>query len=169
MKSKVKHTTIRNDKFFCLNCGGEWQLQMPIPVKEFAEKGNAFNVLHQDCKPTWKQPVVSQDKDINEKMMFWLAQGERGISSETMFEKLSGKKLRDSYHCHPSDPDDFRRCYLLLETIPEWKSRLCELRDLSLVWDKLVTHWDRLTKMLEEQLKTHKTNGMYEFMKELGC
>ena len=37
-KSKVEHTTIRNEKLFCLNCGGQHPLVMPIPIKEMTNK-----------------------------------------------------------------------------------------------------------------------------------
>lgn len=164
----MSNITIRNQKLFCLNCGGEFDLALPIPISEFKTKQKAFDKLHNNCKPTWKQPTVEQSKSEQEKMMFWLTKGERGISSEVMFETISGHNL-GGRKSPPSDPDDFKRCYLLLETIPEWKTKLNELRKISPTWNNLVDNWDKLTELLEEQLRTHKANGMYEFMKKLGC
>jgi hypothetical protein len=69
----------------------------------------------------------------------------------------------------PADPDDFRRCYLLIKAVPQWKERLVELKSLSETWSKLVDNWDKLTEMLEEQMRTRKANGMYELMNSLGC
>lgn len=169
MSKKTEHTTIRNKKLFCLNCGGEFALPFPIPVDVMTKKLKAFNLLHKDCKATWKEPEVDQDKSVQEKMMFWLAQGERGISSEVMFQKLSGQDLGQPHPSPPRDPDDFRRCYLLLKTIPEWKTELHKLKNLSAVWTNLVNNWDMLTKMLEEQMETKKTNDMYQVMKAFGC
>ena len=169
MRSKVEHTTVRNKKLFCLHCGGEFDLHYPFPVNELIKKTKSFNSLHQDCKPMWKQPEVDQSKSVQDKMTFWLGQGERGISSETMFEVISGQITNRIPKRHPCDPDDFRRCYLLLKTIPEWKDELHKLRGLSPVWGKLVDNWDKLTELLEEQLKTKKPNGMYLLMKSLGC
>ena len=37
------------------------------------------------------------------------------------------------------------------------------------VWRRIVENWDKLCEMLEEQMKTGKANGMYEFMESLGC
>lgn len=165
-------TTIRNGNLFCLNCGEEHKLNLPIPVNELVRRGRAFNSLHKNCNLTWKQPEVDQTKNITEKMEFWIEHGEQGTSSKTIFMILSGINPRfgGNFRCdHPHDPDDFRRCYLLLKTIPEWKLRLFELKEISLVWSNLVDNWDKLTEMLEEQMKTHKANGMYEFMKSLGC
>lgn len=69
---------------------------------------------------------------------------------------------------HPHDPDDFRRCYMLLFMVPEWKELLHEIKGESDVWEKLIDNWDQLTTMLEEQL-AGKRNNMYQFMKKLGC
>ncbi len=167
-KNKVTHTTIRNQSLFCTHCGGEHKLVHLLPMDELSNKTNAFNELHKDCKPVWEQPFVEQSKSITEKMEFWLLYGERGVSSEVIFKTISGKPL-DKRNSHPRDPDDFRRCYLLLEAIPEWKPLLYKLSRLSDVWEKLVTNWDKLTEMLLEQMKTKTSNGMYELMKSLGC
>ncbi|MFA5297855.1 MAG: hypothetical protein WC389_06560 [Lutibacter sp.] len=163
---------IRNSNLFCTCCGGEFKLQYPIPSSDMINKTNQFTALHKDCKQTWVEPEVDQSKNLKDKMMFWLSQGERGISSETMFTVLAGDDnwcLPKHRYSYPCDPDDFRRCYLLLKTIPEWKPELYKLKRLSPVWSKLVDNWDKLTEMLEEQMKTHKPNGMYELMKSFGC
>ena len=71
----------------------------------------------------------------------------------------------------PYDPDDFSRCYKLLEAVPEWKSKLHKLKPLSNQWRKLVDNWDKLTEMYElntkENWKNSKKIGMYEFMQTL--
>ena len=164
-KSKVEHTTIRNEKLFCLNCGGQHPLIMPIPIKEMTNKIDAFNVLHKDCKPTWKEPVADQSKSIQEKAMFWLANGHVGMSSRTMFNCLIGNK--DFAINHPYDPDDFSRCWKLLEAVPEWKNELHKLKPLSKQWSNLVDNWDKLTEFYENMRQVKKANGMYEFMQTL--
>lgn len=169
MNKDSHHITIRNQALFCTHCGGKTPLKMPMSVDNMNEKIDAFNTLHYDCEKVWEQPKVDQSKSIEEKMDFWLNQGERGMSAEVIFQNLSGKYIGLNFPHHPHDPDDFRRCYDLLETIPEWKERIGELHKLSPVWKKLVDNWDKLTLMLEEQFKTKKPNGMYEYMNELGC
>lgn len=167
---EVKHTTIRNEKLFCMNCGGEYRLTYPDDMIIVAEKTYAFNQLHHDCEKTWTQPEVDKSESLENKMVFWLTKGERGMSSEVMFEKFSGTKIRrEQAQYYPSDPSDFKRCHLLLETIPEWKSRINELKELSETWSNLVDNWDKLTELLLEQMKTGEANGMYELMKKLGC
>lgn len=57
---KVEHTTFRNEKLFCLNCGGAFKLDYPVQVPEMTKKIEAFNSLHKDCKKTWTQPNADQ-------------------------------------------------------------------------------------------------------------
>lgn len=162
-------TTIRNEKLFCLNCGGEHELKYPIPVTEMTKKIDAFNLLHNDCEKTWKEPEVDQSKETYEKAMFWIANGEQGLSSKTMWNCLMGNKnFQVNY---PHDPDDFKRCYKLLQTVPEWKNELHKLKPLSIQWNNLVDNWDKLTEMYEQNLKdnwkNYKEIGMYELMNSL--
>lgn len=168
-KIKIEHTTIRNEKLFCLNCGGEFRLIYPISVTEMNDKIKAFNLLHANCLKTWKEPKADQNKDVKEKAMWWIANGERGMSSETMWNCLMGNK--DFQISHPYDPDDFSRCYKLLVAVPEWKNELQKLKPLSKGWSNLVDNWDKLTKMYEQNEKEKWINyekiGMYEFMETL--
>ena len=103
----------------------------------------------------------------------WLQKGEKGISSEVIFGAISGLWL-SNWRMTPSDPDDFRRCYLLIKQVPEWKKELWRVAEISSAWENVVENWDKLCEMLEDQLNREKegrskANGMYEFMKSLGC
>ena len=162
-------TTIRNEKLFCLNCGGDFAINYPLPVDEMSKKMKAFDDLHIDCKPTWTEPKADQSKDIKEKAMWWIANGHVGMSSKTMWNCLIGNK--DFPINHPYDPDDFSRCYKLLQAVPEWKNELHKLKPLSKAWSNLVDNWDKLTEMYEqntkEQWKNSEKIGMYEFMQPL--
>ena len=164
-------TTIRNGNLFCANCGGEYRMQYPMPVSESAKKMKAFDELHQDCEKTWVEPSADQSAGVKEKAMWWIANGETGLSSKTMWRCFMGQK--DERICHPSDPDDFKRCYKLLRAVPEWKKEMRKLVGLSDVWRQLVDNWDKLTEMYEENERTDwkecKRIGMYEFMKKLGA
>lgn len=161
-------TTIRNGNLFCLNCGGEFVLKLPMAIKEMSKKTKAFHQLHKDCESTWKETTADQTKTIEERAIWWFANGERGMSSETMWHCFMNLKI--DRVCHPHDPSDFSRCYKLLETVPEWKykSNMLKLSKLSDAWSNLVNNWDKLTNMYEENerndWKTHKEIGMFEFM-----
>jgi hypothetical protein len=167
-KSNIDHVVFRNNQLFCSNCGSYQAVPFPIAIPLFTALNTAFIKMHKSCPKTWEQPTVNSDLSVKQKADWWLQNGERGISSETMFEALSGR-LIGARGWTPSDPDDFRRCYLLLQAVPEWKSQLDMLRPLSTAWSNLVDNWDKLTVMLEEQIQTKKPNGMYQLMKTLGC
>ena len=165
----MSNTTIRNGKLFCLNCGGEFELKMPMPVTVVSEKTKAFEMLHKDCPKTWVEPEADQSKNTYEKAMWGMGNGEKGQSSKTMWNCFMGNKnFRINY---PSDPDDFSRCYKLLKAVPEWKNEMHKLKDLSPAWSNLVDNWDKLVEMFEqnerEGWKNHKEIGMYQLMKKL--
>lgn len=169
MAANVQHTTIRNQKLFCHNCGGEYQLQYPISIPDMNKKIASFNTLHADCPKTWTEQQADQSKSIHEKAMHWIACGEHGMSSKTMWNCLMGNKKYDV--SHPYDPDDFKRCYKLLQTVPEWKSQLHRLKPLSRQWSNLVDNWDKLTEMFEKNIAENWVNkkevGMFDFMQKL--
>jgi hypothetical protein len=159
--------TFRNEKIFCTNCGQEQVVPFPIQIPILSAMTKAFEKMHKKCKGIWKQPEPDMTLPLTHRMYWWLDNGERGISSETMFQCLSGKIISNDKGCHPHDPDDFKRCYMLLKAIPEWKNDLYKLKDLSMEWNNLVDNWDKLTEMLEEQLSSKQDNGMYELMEKL--
>lgn len=157
-------TTIRNQKLFCLNCGGEQVLPpFPIPIPILTAMMKAFDKMHKNCPKTWKEPECPQNLPVKDKALWWWEHGERGSSSETLWNFFMDRAGMINY---PNDPDDFRRCYKLLKAIPEWRSELLEAKDLSGEWSRLIDKWDKLTEMLEEQFRTNKANGMYELMQE---
>ena len=129
-----------------------------------------FGERHEKCKKTWQEPSPEETKgmrSMQDKMQWWIANGEQGVSSKTMYSVLSGHSIMSSHSYNtPSDPDDFRRCYLLLKAIPEFVDMLPNMKSVR-GWSALVDNWDRLTEMLEEQMKTKEDNGMYDFMQSL--
>ena len=177
MKNEIKasktqsHTGFRNGNLFCFNCGGSQVMPLPMPFTMAADFMKSFDKLHKACKKTWVEPVneEAESKREVENCYWWLRNGEHGVSSKTMFKHLSSGvyDLAISHESHPHDPDDFRRCYLLLQAIPQFKNRLENMKRVSSVWERLVNNWEKLTVMLEEQIVTKKANGMYEFMQSL--
>jgi len=163
-------TTIRNNSLFCDHCGQSFSLRFPIPIKDLQAKTKAFELLHKDCPKTWKEPEVDQSKNIKAKALFWFQNGQRGMSSKTMWFCCMNQPInRISY---PYDPDDFSRCYKLLEMVPEWKSDfyMQKIALLSPVWSELIKNWKTLTEMYEENTRTDWKNytkiGMYELMQK---
>jgi hypothetical protein len=134
-------------------------------VQIFTAMLKAFEKSHANCPKIWKEPEVDTTKSEIERANFWWQCGERGISSETIWYVMTGK--RNPGGCHPWDPDDFRRCYALLKAVPEWRGRLQRLKSLSKAWSNLVDNWDALEVMLEELMAGRKSRKMYDFMQTL--
>ena len=101
-----------------------------------------------------KYTAVTLARPILERAVAWLRWGEVGISSKTIWDCLAPKECRlqpFSKRCLddfgpdiPCDFGDFRRCWLLLQLIPEWRSRLHEVAERHPRWHRLVEHWDEL-------------------------
>src|SRR5688500_6660108 len=117
MRKKVDHTTIRNSNLFCTHCGVEQLLPFSLQVEMMTAMITAFNKIHRNCQPTWKQPEANQNQSIDQRAQWWLTHGQRGISSETIWGRMTGRRIVKHGEDHPYDPDDFSRCYKLLKVI----------------------------------------------------
>jgi hypothetical protein len=88
----------------------------------------------------------------------WLAGGERGVSSNTMFTVLTGVDALGTWEQdHPSDPADLLRCLKLLEQVPQLRPLVPNMRHVSPEWAALVDIWPQLTDTLAEELKAGKS------------
>ena len=106
---------------------------------------------------------------LTEPMKEWLRNGERGISSETIFEAMTGIPLGQK-HNTPQDPSDFNRCYMLLLTVPEFRGRIKEVGEAFPDWKPLINNWDELEHLFEEELlrEDHKAPKLYARLHELN-
>lgn len=103
----------------------------------------------------------------------WLAIGQQGVSSLTIFQRLTGKNVTD-HERHPSDPADFDRCRLLFEQVPEFSARKGELSIISPVWANLVAEWGSLCALMDSEVPGWRSGQgnaaqTYARMRELGC
>jgi len=103
----------------------------------------------------------------------WLANGERGISSETIFTVLTGVDALGVHHkCHPLDPADFRRCRLLLERCSTLQEKLGEMTAVSPEWRLLVENWQSICDSMDDETPNWRNGqGMatktYKLMKSI--
>lgn len=104
----------------------------------------------------------------------WLATGERGLSSETLFSYLTGHDIQDKgdENCYPHDPDDLRRCMLLLDQCQELKPNLPRIVQAGPVWAALFARWDELTAAFEAEVPDWRGRNWsapktYALMKEI--
>lgn len=77
----------------------------------------------------------------------WLGAGEHGRSSMAMFRHLTGYQFderdlpADAAAAHPLDADDFKRCLLLVQTVPTLRESIHRLAELSPVWGGIARAW----------------------------
>jgi hypothetical protein len=109
----------------------------------------------------------------------WLASGETGLSSEAMFWRFvqiyGVRDLRVHPKDHPYDPDDLKRCRLLLEQVPEFAAFLPAMADMSSTWKRLVDHWDELCSLMDAECPDWRDGRFvsptktYALMQKLRC
>ena len=108
---------------------------------------------------------------MNDKILEWFGLGRVGASSRAMALCLAGKKGPSD---HPRDPDDFNRCLLFLEAVPEARQHLHKLKALSPIWDRLVDHWQEIESSFLDEVgfdwcKARSAPRTYDLMKAVGC
>jgi hypothetical protein len=52
---------------------------------------------------------------------------------------------------HPRDPDDLRRCRLLVEQVPMIKACLPNMASCSSVWARIVAQWNELCSLMDAE------------------
>jgi len=78
----------------------------------------------------------------------WLMNGERGSSSNAMVAHIMGMGGTAD---HPYDPDDLRRCRLLVEQVQVIEICLPSMASCSPVWARIVAHWDELCSLMDAE------------------
>jgi hypothetical protein len=81
----------------------------------------------------------------------WLANGERGASSNAIVQHLTGIRTSHYEPCAPQDPADLRRCRLLLARVPSLAWRIGEMASCSPEWARLVLHWQELCALMDDE------------------
>jgi hypothetical protein len=148
----------------CTHCGRGLSLgggPQPLPIVTAAM--NAFVKMHLGCKSgQFQEPEAHGPEE-------WLRGRDTGTSSLTIYAAMMNAPSPHDRYDVPHDPDDFGRCYRLLNLFPDWKMRLGEVGTRFLIWRPFVREWNKLTEMYETALasKTNRAPEMYKFMQEL--
>lgn len=112
----------------------------------------ALDALRQRLAAGALQAQQQAKPGLSHAATLWLAHGERCISSETMFTRLTGVDALGSHGAgHPYDPADFRRCRLLLEAVPELQPLLPNMANESPAWAGLVEAWADICNTMDDE------------------
>jgi len=153
---------------YCTRCGQGLSVNLPQPVPIALACMNAFVEMHSKCPPGnyVENPPMSPSE--------WAHGRDTGTSSLTIYSAITGKSSLHGRYDIPHDPDDFGRCYRLLQLFPAWRAQLYKAIELCPEWRPFVDAWDELTALFEsagwhDQSKKPKGDGgkMYKRMKEL--
>ena len=103
----------------------------------------------------FKIPEGVPNNETTQKAMYWRNNGRVGLSSLTLWLHLLDVRHPESGrvdgNAAPYDWDDFRRCYLLLEAVPEWKDKLVIMKSVSPIWSNLIDNWQDLTSLYKQE------------------
>lgn len=112
---------------------------------------------------------------IKDKILTWFATGRVGISSKAMACCAAGlgqDPMWSRNNNHPHDPDDFNRCLLLLEAVPEIRNHFGEIARLSEAWGRLIENWEQIETLFLEEAglnwsKRIPASKTYDLMQEV--
>lgn len=111
--------------------------------------------------------------NIKNKVLHWLAYGSVGVSSKSMALAAAGMPKCENWGADiPHDPDDFNRCLLLLDAIPEIRNHFDKIALLSKSWHKIISNWDEIEKSFIDEAgfnwsKSHSAPETYRLMKQV--
>ena len=139
--------------------------------------GATLALCRKDDLEAWTQEAASRAASLSDgdAELEWLLGPDTGVSSKTIFSVLaSSEQLRVCAYASlswgadvPHDPDDFGRCYRLLEKFPAWRDRLSEVAEAFPKWEPMVREWEQMTVLYLEELPTGRCPKLYDLMQEL--
>lgn len=146
--------------FVCDHCRARYAMAMPAPFEVFAAAAKAFDTAHASCPPgaPFPRPKTAWE---------WATSDDTGNSSLTIFDVLGHPPGRDFTPSVPWDPDDFGRCYRLLEVVPEWRERLGKVAQTWPAWAPLVEHWAEMEALYREESPRGRCPKLYALMQKL--
>jgi hypothetical protein len=138
--------------------------------------GANFAITNEEHRGPWLEQVhaVVAKRADGDRELEWLLGTDTGTSSLTIFSVLSREhafkarpRLGSSGPCPPQDPDDFGRCYRLLERFPTWKYGLAQVAAKYPEWTGLVRGWDELCKLWNEESPSGNCPKLYDRMRDM--
>lgn len=102
--------------------------------------------------------------------MNWIATGEVGISSKTMWAALTDAITGGPKGLNfdvPHDPDDFRRCLSFVNYCGVTPDDLQRVKEVFPWWSPQVDNWPRLVELWNEESRSGRCPKLYDLLREL--
>lgn len=104
---------------------------------------------------------------VDSRLLTWFLRGEVGASSKTLVHFYKGEEFRhDDSPRGPIDVSDFRRCYLLVQTIPEIKEVFPLVAERVPSFKGVIENWDAISAAYERERGSGKCPETYLLLKE---
>ena len=132
-------------------------MQGKVSQKKF-EKACIAALEAAGCPLGYDTSMPGADTTVEQRAVAWIRDGRVGMSSRAIHDHMLGLKAKDGYS-YPHDPDDLNRCLLLLDLIPEWKSRMPEMAQHSAAWAGLVGRWEEIVATFLEEVGLNWSKG----------
>lgn len=146
---------------YCQRCGQGFGFGTSQPLYMAVAMMNAFVKEHSKCKDRGRvEPSPANARDR-------FKSRDTGTSSLTIYSVFMHVDSPHGRYDLPRDPQDFGRCYRLLQIMPSWKQRLHEVSAKYPEWKPLIERWDDLTALYEEELPRKTAPKLYALMQEL--
>jgi hypothetical protein len=159
---------IKNQRVTCAACGkvGEVEIVVDAPLSVAIASMKAARCQHcgspKVCLGGAYDDSPPLTASIIDRAAWWRERGEVGTSSETIWSAFTGS--RPGHTDIPYDPDDFRRCKLLLDLIPEWRADLARVAKVYRWWLPFVEAWPDLERLYEHEAPAGECPKMYAAM-----
>lgn len=144
-----------------------------------AETNSVMVLASKESSAAWRAEIEQglRDKYPDEPELQWVYGCDTGTSSLTIFLTLKSTKRflpwehmpphQDFLPGVPHDPDDFGRCYRLLELFPEWRERLAEVAAKYPMWQPFVVAWPGMEALWREESPSGECPKLYEVLKAI--
>lgn len=135
-----------------------------------------FAIVSEESGAKWRAEIeAGVQKRWSDPLIQWITGTDTGASSQTIFAVLSGRYPTEEHRrillrcgaSTPRDPDDFGRCFRLLERFPEWRGRLDKVVAAYPDWAGLVACWSELEVLWREESPSGTAPKLYKRMREL--
>lgn len=104
---------------------------------------------------------------VDSRLLTWFLRGEVGASSKTLVHFYKGEEFRcDDFPTGPIDVSDFRRCYLLVQAIPEIKEVFPLVAKHVPSFKGVIENWDKISAAYERERGAGNCPETYRLLKE---
>ena len=109
---------------------------------------------------------------MSKNIMEWLATGDTGISSKAIVYAAKGLDIDTFWNWGPLDPDDLRRCMVVMRDYPCTKRGLTKLAATKQDWAALAAKWEVLKESLISEIgdldcRNRRAPKTYAMMREI--